>query len=360
MSDHETPETAPENRPATAPDTAAAPEAQGGHDAHAGPEVREGLLMPVLLPVGGLAVIVLVLFLFSRVLLRISHDAATVVACITAAAIITVASTVSSRKRLTGAALLPMIGTIFGIALVAGGVAMVAIGPEKEPVEPLALTLTAPVGAATKGFQPTSLKFEANLGTNLTFDNQDPNVSHNVVIFKGKDATGETVFTGALTSGVSSTPYSVPGLPAGDYFFHCEVHPTTMTGTINVQVPPPPGESPAPSGPVITASNLQFNTAQIDMPADTPTDLEFTNNDAGTQHNVDIYKDSAYTTSVFKGDLITGPDTVTYHVPALPAATYYFKCDVHPTMTGTLTVAPAAQSPPGGGGSGTASAAASP
>jgi plastocyanin len=336
------------------PGTPAAPEAP---DAHAAPEVREGLLLPVLLPVGGLVVIVLVLFLFSRVLLRITHDAATVVACITAAAIITVASTVSSRKRLTGAALLPMIGTIFGIALVAGGVAMVAIGPEKEAVEPLAVTLTAPTGAATKGFQPTSLKFQAELPTALTFDNQDPNVSHNMVIFSGKDATGATVFTGALTSGPSSTPYSVPGLPAGNYFFHCEVHPTTMTGTINVQVAAPPGSgSPAPTGPVITATALQFNTAQLAMPANTPTDLQFTNNDPGTQHNVDIFKDSSYTTSVFKGDLITGPDTVTYNVPALPAATYYFKCDVHPTMTGTLTVAPA----PGGGGSGTPSGSASP
>ena len=37
-------------------------------------------------------------------------------------------------------------------------------------------------------------------------------------------------------------------------------------------------------------------------------------------------------------DLITGVDTATYHVPALSPGTYYFKCDIHSTMTGTVEV----------------------
>ena len=41
---------------------------------------------------------------------------------------------------------------------------------------------------------------------------------------------------------------------------------------------------------------------------------------------------------MFKGDIVTGPTTVTYDVPALPAGTYTFTCTVHPNMTGTLTV----------------------
>ena len=320
-------------------------------------ESRESLLLPVLIPVGALLIIVSVLFLFSRVLLAVSNNAATVVACIVAAAIITVASLVSSRKQVTNAALLPMIGTIFGIALVAGGVAIVAVGPEKEGPNgptPIEVALTAPAGAAAKGFDPTKLTFQAEVPTNLNFDNQDPSVSHNVVIYQGKDDKGPVVFTGALTSGPSTTPYNVPGLAAGAYYFHCEVHPTTMIGSITVA---PAGSGSAPTGPVITATGLAFNTANIDIAANTPTTLTFTNNDPATQHNVDVYKDSAYTTSVFKGDLVTGPDTVDYHLPALAAGTYYFKCDVHPTMTGTLTVAPGpGGSGAGGGSSGSASA----
>jgi plastocyanin len=34
----------------------------------------------------------------------------------------------------------------------------------------------------------------------------------------------------------------------------------------------------------------------------------------------------------------TGPTTVTYDIPALDAGTYYFHCDVHPTMNGSVVV----------------------
>jgi plastocyanin len=36
-------------------------------------------------------------------------------------------------------------------------------------------------------------------------------------------------------TGPSQRSYSVSGLKAGDYKFICEVHPTTMTGTLTVK-----------------------------------------------------------------------------------------------------------------------------
>ncbi len=73
------------------------------------------------------------------------------------------------------------------------------------------------------------------------------------------------------------------------------------------------------------------------MPADTPFQIVFTNNDAGIPHNVAIHKGSPTGPEVWKGEIFNGVETRTYDVPALPAGTYGFVCTVHPNMTGTLT-----------------------
>jgi len=81
--------------------------------------------------------------------------------------------------------------------------------------------------------------------------------------------------------------------------------------------------------------NIAFDTDHLSAPAGKAFVLEFDNNDPGVPHNVEI-KDASGA-SVFKGQIITGPAKVSYQVPALPAGSYTFVCDVHPTMTGTLT-----------------------
>jgi plastocyanin len=39
---------------------------------------------------------------------------------------------------------------------------------------------------------------------------------------------------------------------------------------------------------------------------------------------------------LFEGEVVAGPTTVTYAVPALDPGEYAFVCDIHPEMTGTL------------------------
>ena len=55
------------------------------------------------------------------------------------------------------------------------------------------------------------------------------------------------------------------------------------------------------------------------------------------QHNIAIYSDDR-SRQLFNGELVTGPATVEYDVPPLPAGQYYFQCDVHPNMNGTVVV----------------------
>ncbi|HUL85213.1 MAG TPA: hypothetical protein VLX89_06830, partial [Actinomycetota bacterium] len=58
---------------------------------------RERLLLPILIPVVGLALIATVLLLLSRVLLRVTPTAATITALIVAASILGVATYVATR-----------------------------------------------------------------------------------------------------------------------------------------------------------------------------------------------------------------------------------------------------------------------
>ena len=106
--------------------------------------------------------------------------------------------------------------------------------------------------------------------------------------------------------------------------------------------PGPGGSSAGPGTPTVTrdgrikASGTAFTTPAISGPAGKAFTIAFDNEDQGIPHNVNIK--NADGSDAFKGEIVTGPVTKIYQVPALPAGTYPFVCDVHPTMTGTLTV----------------------
>ncbi len=306
---------------------------------------------------GILVIIGLVLFGFSRILLHLSSTGATVVALSTAAVAFIAVSVVASRERVTGAALFPMLGAIVGAALLIGGVGLVAAPKEESAgnLEAVSVSLTAPPGAATKGYSTDTLSFKTETPTNLEFDNQDPSVPHNVVIFEGKDDKGTQVFTGEIITGPNKATYAVPALKAGDYFFHCEVHPTTMHGTITVSDTGGGG-----GGLTLSAQNIQYSTDKLEAPAGVPATVTFDNKDAGVPHNFAVFTDKAYANNVFSGEIITGPATIDYQLPALDAGTYYFKCEVHPTMQGVLVVGGAGGGSGGGGPGGGASSPAPP
>ena len=96
-----------------------------------------------------------------------------------------------------------------------------------------------------------------------------------------------------------------------------------------------------PAQPVISArSAVSFDTRTLIVPCCRDFELDFDNQDPGVPHDVVISDSAAGQTVYFDGDIITGPDTITYQVPALADGDYYFFCSIHPNMNGTVMARP--------------------
>lgn len=99
--------------------------------------------------------------------------------------------------------------------------------------------------------------------------------------------------------------------------------------------------TPAPSWPadaiVVTAKDLKFDTNELQIKGDNDTTLVLINKDSDA-HNIAIR-----TRSGFDGDILFRFDpvsatTIVLPVGQLPKGNYFFLCDVHPAMSGTVFV----------------------
>lgn len=97
-------------------------------------------------------------------------------------------------------------------------------------------------------------------------------------------------------------------------------------------------ESGGGSGLSMSAVNLEFSSETIELPAGEESTLAFENEDASSiQHNVAIYEEEGGE-ELFVGEVIPGGQSITYDIPGLDKGEYYFQCDLHPGMNGTVTV----------------------
>jgi plastocyanin len=106
--------------------------------------------------------------------------------------------------------------------------------------------------------------------------------------------------------------------------------------------------SPAGTSLALTAQDHKFDKGCLAVPAGDSFTIRFDNKD-NDRHNVAILPSHTATTTLFQGDIVAGPKSLTYNVPALKAGTYHFHCEVHPNLmngvfvvgTGAAAAAPA-------------------
>ncbi|MEP6599646.1 MAG: cupredoxin domain-containing protein [Actinomycetota bacterium] len=86
----------------------------------------------------------------------------------------------------------------------------------------------------------------------------------------------------------------------------------------------------------LTAKSVTWSAKCLRVHANQPVTVTMKNDDSGIKHNFSIYSGPDARSNLFRGPLSTGPNSTVLHVPALPAGTYYFQCDVHgQAMSGT-------------------------
>ena len=251
-------------------------------------------------------------------------------------------------------------GEIEGLAIAAPSPEPVGEPPVVQPGAECAQAVSGVVELAALGiaFDASCVEVPAGEPFTIAFGNEDDGVPHNVAIYPSADDLANPLFRGENVTGVDSVEYQVDALDEGEYYFQCDVHPT-MNGTWTVGEGGGGGGTTGPTGATgstggdggggnggggggeavtVTAQNVAFGTDTIELPADTESTITFDNEDAGVQHNIAIFTDDSLSENLFRGDVITGSDTIDYPIPPLEAGEYYFHCDVHPDMNGTVVV----------------------
>jgi mono/diheme cytochrome c family protein len=113
-----------------------------------------------------------------------------------------------------------------------------------QPTEPPGLidsytgNTTIEVVAQGVQFNTRTISAPANTSIRIRLDNQDAGVDHNIAFYQSATATTAPLVAGSIGTtfpgvAVDDTVFTTPA--AGSYFFRCDVHPTSMTGTFSVQ-----------------------------------------------------------------------------------------------------------------------------
>lgn len=83
-------------------------------------------------------------------------------------------------------------------------------------------------------FDVGELSAPARTAFTIVFDNRDQGVPHNLAVYRFGPPAKDAVANTPTKPGPETQRLAVSPLEAGRYFYQCDVHPTTMTGTLVV------------------------------------------------------------------------------------------------------------------------------
>lgn len=109
------------------------------------------------------------------------------------------------------------------------------------------------------------------------------------------------------------------------------------------QATPSPSPAPANAPGVridIVAEAIEFQPAAVTIPSGTDFVVRLDNRDAGVPHNVALLADANFSTTLAKGEIVTGPAVVDLAIAGLIPGRYRLMCEVHPNMLVDVTVEP--------------------
>lgn len=201
-------------------------------DLVAGVRVRVPLIIAI--PLGALVVIGGAAFGLSRILLALEPEAATVVALMIAVNILIACGIVAYKPKLDAVTLAELFVVVTYPVVIGIVLAQIGFGGGAEHADLQAPAQAAGLELSASGitFDTNQLEFKAGEETTLPFSNDDA-VAHNFSIYEDDSATKD-LFTGQEVPPDSTTEYSIPPLDKGEYFFRCDIHPSSMTGTVTV------------------------------------------------------------------------------------------------------------------------------
>ena len=201
--------------------------------------VRIRVPLIIAIPLGALLVIGLGAFGFSRILLELEPEAATAVALVMAANILIACAIVANKPRLDSVTMAELFVVVTYPILIGIVLAQIGFGggaehaTEETAGQKAGGGVSTSLSAAGVAFDVKELTFTADEPAALAFANEDA-VPHNLAIYED-DSVTKDLFVGAEVAGGSSTEYEIPPLDKGEFFFRCDLHPTSMTGTVTVE-----------------------------------------------------------------------------------------------------------------------------